>query len=146
MQILFLHIFSTFSSIILGYFILLISKKPLLKNKPLALIFGLLLICSAITGYLFNPYSFSPFHFLAIVTIVTTPIAIYFLLKGNNLKARRGFIYNFIGLNIAMVGALEPDRYLGRRLELGFNVWAGLFVVSLVVGGVVAWRVGRKGE
>jgi hypothetical protein len=110
------HIFLTLSSLLLGYYLFIISKIPLYKQKILSGSLSICLIISAITGILLNTYSFSPFHVLAIVTITTIPLAWFNFMKKNYTEFTKGIFFNVVGLNIAFVGALAPERYLGYKL------------------------------
>jgi uncharacterized membrane protein len=153
---LFTHITATLLSIILGYYLFVFSGQPIQTNKPLVYIFGCLLIISAFTGILLNTYSFSPFHILAIVTITTIPLAMYNLFKSQFLQFKRGLFYNFLGLNLAFCGALEPTRYLGRRLwkplestfglsrEFSSTAFTILFVLSMILAIYFVIQANRK--
>jgi uncharacterized membrane protein len=143
MPILFVHLFTTFSSIFFGYYLYLFSKKPLEIQKNLVYLLSGLLVISAVTGILLNPFRFGPFHVLSIVTITTIPLALWQLSQSKYLKFKKGLLYNFIGLNIAMVGAFEPDRYLGRRLHLNETTWLAMFGISLIIGGYMVIKANR---
>jgi uncharacterized membrane protein len=132
MTILFFHLFCTFCSVILGYYLFLFSKKPMEKTKNLVYLLSTLLVSSAVSGIMLNTYSFSPFHALAIVTITTIPLVLWNLSRSKFLESKKGLLYNFIGLNLAMFGAFEPDRYVGRRLHLTIEIWAGLMVLATI--------------
>ena len=92
-----------------------------------------LLISAAISGIMLNTYSFSPFHILAVITICTIPLVLFNLYKSKFLKFKKGLLYNFIGLNIAMIGAFEPHRYIGRRLQLTEQSWLGLMILAIFI-------------
>lgn len=79
-------------------------------------VLSILLVMSAITGLFLNLRYFSPFHVLVIVVLTTVPLAFYNLKNGDVLKYKKGLFYNFIGLNLALVGALYPERFLGVKL------------------------------
>jgi uncharacterized membrane protein len=144
MFILFIHLFATFSSVFLGYYLYLFSKKPLEVQKNLVYLLSTLLFISAITGILLNLFRFGPFHVLSIVTITTIPLALWHLSKSKFLKFKRGLLYNFIGLNIAMVGAFEPDRYMGRRLQLTETAWGVLMILAVLVGFYMVVQANRS--
>jgi uncharacterized membrane protein len=144
MTILFFHLFCTFSSIILGYYVFLFSKKPIEKTKNLVYLLCTLLVSSAISGIMLNTYSFSPFHVLAVVTITTIPLVIWNLSRSKFLEFKKGLLYNFIGLNLAMIGAFEPDRYVGRRLHLTIEIWAGLMVLAIIFSVYIIIQVNRN--
>jgi uncharacterized membrane protein len=143
MPILFTHLFTTFSAVFLGYYLYLFSKKPLEIQKNSVYILSALLVISAITGILLNPYRFGPFHALSVVTITTIPLALWQLSQSKYLKFKKGLLYNFIGLNIAMVGAFEPDRYVGRRLQLTETTWLAMFGISMIIGGYMVIKANR---
>jgi uncharacterized membrane protein len=144
MTILFFHLFCTFSSVILGYHLFIFSKKPLELQTFLVYPLCALLVSSAISGIMLNTYSFSPFHVLAVVTITTIPLVLWNLSRSKFLEFKKGLLYNFIGLNLAMVGAFEPDRYVGRRLNLTIGVWSGLMVLAIIFSIYIVIQANRK--
>ncbi len=85
-------------------------------------IFALSVLCStliiaAITGIFLNLSSFSPFHILSIVVLTTIPIGVYQLLVNDDFQNfNRQVWFNFLGLNLAFVGALYPTRYIGYMM------------------------------
>ena len=133
MFILFFHLFCTFNSVILGYYLFLFSKKPIELQKIIVCFLCVLLISAAISGIMLNTYSFSPFHVLSVVTITTIPVALYNLYNSKFLVFKKGLLYNFIGLNIAMIGAFEPHRYIGRRLHLTDQSWLVLMILAVFI-------------
>jgi uncharacterized membrane protein len=144
MTILYIHLFATFTSVFLGYYLFLFSGKPLQVQKPAVYVLCATLVTAGITGIMLNTYSFSPFHILAVVTITTIPLALWNLGKGQFLKFKKGLLYNFIGLNIAMFGAFEPDRYIGRRLGLPVQVWGGLMIFAVIAGVIIVIQANRN--
>lgn len=114
--ILTLHLIVAFSSVFLGYSLFFISRKPITSYKVLNNFLIGLLIITAITGIFLNLTKFSPFHILAIVVLTTLPLAIYQRSKNNILEFKRGLFFNFVGLNLAMVGTLSPGRTIGFEL------------------------------
>jgi uncharacterized membrane protein len=144
MSILFFHLFYTFCSVILGYYLFLFSKKPMEQTKNLVYLLCALLVSSAISGIMLNTYSFSPFHVLAIVTITTIPLVLWNLFRSNFLQSKKGLLYNFIGLNLAMIGAFEPDRYIGRRLHLTIEIWAVLMILATIFSVYIIIQANRK--
>jgi uncharacterized membrane protein len=144
MSILFFHLFCTFGSVILGYYLFLFSKKPVERTKNLVYLLCTLLVSSAISGIMLNTYSFSPFHVLAIVTITTIPLVLWNLSRSKFLESKRGLLYNFIGLNLAMIGAFNPDRYLGSRLNLTIEIWSGLMILATVFSIYIIIQANRK--
>jgi ABC-type phosphate/phosphonate transport system permease subunit len=91
-----------------------------------------------------NTYSFSPFHVLVVVTITTIPLVLWNLSRSKFLEFKKGLLYNFIGLNLAMIGAFEPDRYVGRRLHLTIEIWAGLMVLAIIFSVYIIIQANRK--
>jgi hypothetical protein len=150
---LFTHIFFTLISMILGYYLFLFSKKTLNLQISTTFVLCFSLVISAITGIMLNTTTFSPFHILAIVTLTTTPLALVNLYRKNYLDFKRGIFFNFLGLNLAFVGALEPDRYLGSKLwnpiqlALGWDsfvvghIWFGILILSVLYVIFLVYRV-----
>jgi hypothetical protein len=86
-----------------------------------------LLVVTAFTGIFLNHQTFSPFHILVIVVLTTIPLAIYQYQKANYIEFKRGLFYNFVGLTLAMVGTLSPNRFFGNR------IWIKTFELETVV-------------
>jgi uncharacterized membrane protein len=123
MYLVIFHIISTLSSMIIGYYLIVFSRRTLESQKYLSLALAGLYICSAISGIFLNLETFSPFHILAIITLSTTPVAVYRYFNGKFKAFNRSMLYNFIGLNIAFAGALAPNRTLGYRFwKLGLHL------------------------
>lgn len=57
---------------------------------------------------------FSPIHLLAILTIITLPIAIWQRRRGNILAHARGMIILYVSLVVAGGFTLVPSRILGQ--------------------------------
>jgi hypothetical protein len=145
MSLLFAHITATTLSMILGYYLIIFSKKPIETLPKTLFSLVICLIVSAITGIFLNTTEFSPFHILAIVTLSTSPFIISNFYKKNYPELKRNLFWNFCGLNLAFVGAMAPQRYLGRRMwnpissAFGFDrvvatqIWLGILVFSIVV-------------
>jgi uncharacterized membrane protein len=131
------HLIFTFSSFFIGIYIFFLSSKKFETIKTPTLIYSALLMLAATTGIFLNTQDFTPFHFLSVVTIVTTPYALYQLSKGNQISFLRGSFYNFLGLSIALTGALEPHRTVGYRLwiktlKIDANLAENIFFVLII--------------
>lgn len=130
-----LHIITTLTSMFLGYSIFLFRRRETIEKRVdrYLLTLCILLLIAAVTGILLNLHTFSPFHILSIVTITTIPISLVFIYqKRNYFQAFRGVFYNFLGLNLALIGALLPMRTLGYRLWIeGF--WLSVESATLIV-------------
>jgi hypothetical protein len=145
MPLLLAHITATTLSMILGYYLIVFSKKPIQTLPKTLFSLVICLIISAITGVFLNTSEFSPFHILAIVTLTTSPFIFSNFYKKNYPELKRNLFCNFCGLNLAFVGALSPQRYLGRRLwkpiETGLGLdkgittklWLGLLILAVVI-------------
>jgi uncharacterized membrane protein len=144
MKILFFHLFCTFGSLILGYYLFIFCHKPIQFYKNSVHLLCLLLFSSAISGIMLNLVVFSPFHILSIVTITTIPMVLYNFWRSNFLQFKKGLLYNFVGLNLAMVGALEPDRYIGRRLGLTPEIWTGMMILAGLTSIFIIYRANRN--
>jgi uncharacterized membrane protein len=137
------HLILTFSSFFIGIYIFFLSSKKFEIIRIPSYIFSVLLTFAAITGLLLNTQDFTPFHVLSVVTIVTIPFAFYQLSKGSQFKYLGGLFYNFLGLSVALTGALEPHRTVGYRLwiktlKLEPNFAENLFFVLLIAAAVNA--------
>jgi hypothetical protein len=145
MSLLFAHITATTLSMILGYNLIVFSKKPIETLPKTLFSLVICLVISAITGIFLNTTEFSPFHILAIVTLSTSPFIFSNFYKKNYPELKRNLFCNFCGLNLAFVGAMAPQRYLGRRLwkpiEYGLGldkgvttkIWLGLLILAVII-------------
>jgi uncharacterized membrane protein len=120
------------------------SPKPTEKTKNLVYLLCALLVSSAISGIMLNTSSLSPFHVLAVITITTIPLALWNLYESKLLQFKKGLLYNFIGLNLAMIGAFEPHRYVGRRLHLTTEIWAELMILATIFSIYIIIQANRK--
>jgi uncharacterized membrane protein len=144
MTTLYIHLLATFSSVFVGYFLFLFSRKPLQVQKPLVYLLCTTFVTAGITGIMLNTYSFSPFHVLAVVTITTIPLALWNLKREQFLEFKKGMLYNFVGLNLAMIGAFEPDRFVGRRLGLPVSLWEVMMISAIFVGILMIVRANKN--
>lgn len=115
-SILIFHITIAIISLILGSYLFFFSNKPIQNSHKLSSALMISLILTAITGIFLETASFSPFHILVIVVLTTIPVAFWQRSVNRLLPFKRNLFYNFIGLNIALVGTLSPNRFLGNRL------------------------------
>lgn len=141
-----LHAFFAFWTLTAGFSIY-ISKEELLWSKHKIWLYLIPHLITAITG-LFLRSSFepiSPFKVLSIITILAFARMVYLILKNEFVRARRTMLGAYIGLIIAFVGTLHPDRLFGDMLfgqfiklsfELAQWIWIGLMVVT-TLGGII---------
>jgi hypothetical protein len=135
------HLIFTFSSFFIGIYIFFLSSKKFEIIRIPSYLFSVLLSLAAITGLLLNTQDFTPFHVLSVVTIVTIPVAFFQLSRGSEFKYLGGLFYNFLGLSVALTGALEPHRTVGYRLwiktlgikpDLAENIFFGLLALAVI--------------
>jgi uncharacterized membrane protein len=140
----FVHAFFAFWTLTSGILVY-ISKEESLWSKPKIWLYLIPHLVTAITG-LFLRSSFepiSPFKVLTIKTMLAFARMVYLILKNEYVRARRTMFGAYIGLVIAFVGTLHPDRLFGDMLfgqfmkfsfELSQWIWIGLMIVSTVCG------------
>jgi uncharacterized membrane protein len=141
-----LHAFFAFWTLTAGFSIY-ISKEESLWSKPKIWLYLIPHLITAITGlYLRSSFEpISPFKVLSVITIFAFIRTVYLIYKKESTKARRTMLGAYIGLVIAFVGTLHPDRLFGDILfgqfiklsfELAQWIWIGLMIVS-TVGGII---------
>jgi uncharacterized membrane protein len=141
-----LHVFFAFWTLIAGMLVY-VSKEKLLWSKPKIWLYLIPHLITAITG-LFLHSSFepiSPFKVLSIITIFAFVRTIYLISKKEYVKSRSNMVGAYIGLIIAFVGTLHPDRLFGdfisgQILKINFDfalwIWIGL-MITVSIGGII---------
>jgi uncharacterized membrane protein len=114
------HLIITFSTFFLGLFVYSNYQKGYLYKK-LGKFLAIIHIGSALTGLFLNPTLKSPFVWLAILTLTTIPNGIRLLPKGNG-EFKRSMFFSWLGLCVAMIGTLYPQRRLGYMLWNSLNI------------------------
>jgi uncharacterized membrane protein len=114
------HLILTFSTFFLGLFVYSNYQKGYLYSN-LGKFFACIHIGAALTGLFINPTLSSPFVWLSILTLITIPNGIRLLPK-SKAEFKRSMFFAWLGLCVAMVGTLYPER------RLGFMLWGRLNV------------------
>ncbi len=145
--IIFIHAFFAFATLISGVFVYS-AKDSILWQKPTLWLYLLPHLITAITGLSFGSlFEFSPFRVLSLLTIVTFARVVYCISKQKFDTAKAKMFPAFVGLCIAFVGTLHPERLLGYRFlvkGLGFSVdsgekvWIAMMLIAVVVAIMVA--------
>lgn len=111
------HLASVIPAVPLGAYVLW-AKKGDERHKLLGRVWAGLMVVTAIDSYWIRDVTggLSFIHLFSIATLLTIPLAIYYIRTGNvvgHQKAMRGL---YIGLCVALVYALTPGRLLGHLL------------------------------
>ena len=143
------HAFFAFSTLIMGP---LVFRKNNSKIWEKSTIWFYLIahLITAFTGLFFSAFNeITPFKLLAVLTIINFSTATIYLSKKNFEKAKRNMFPPYIGLCIAFVGTLHPERLLGYKffisglkLDLSFasSLWAFLMISSVIGATIIATR------
>lgn len=131
--VLWIHIVASLTAFGLGLWLFFTAP-----SKPKRLGYNLLmvlLVITALSGIPLNTLSFSPFHALAILTLVNVPLSIRAFGQGRERVARDNLFQNYLGLSVALVGTTYPLRFIGSRLYSGVELGLAetLFTASLVL-------------
>lgn len=135
-----IHAFFAFWTLISGFFVY--AQRELLWSKGQIWLYLIPHLITAITG-LFLRSSFqpiSPFKVLSVITIIAFCISIFRIYQNNYIKARKNMLGAFVGLCIAFVGTLYPERLFGGILfekvsfDIALWIWIGLMIVTSVGG------------
>ena len=100
-----------------------------------------LLVVTAVSGIPLNTLAFSPFHALALLTLVNIPLSIRAFRQGRERVARDNLFQNYLGLSVALVGTTHPLRFIGGRMYGGTDLtlaetwfgWSMTLSIILVV-------------
>ena len=146
MLIISLHAFFAFWTLISGIWVYLRSNTSVWsKNRIWFYLIPHLI--TAISGLFlksgFKPIS--PFYVLSVVTILVFISAVFMLSKQNWSGVRRRMLGAYIGLTIAFVGTLHPNRLFGDivwsewfKLSFDYALWIWIFLMILTsVGGII---------
>lgn len=159
MQLLiFIHAFFAFSTLIMGPSVFLKYNRKIWAAK-LVWIYLIAHFLTAITAFTFGDITeISPFKILAVLTIFNFATTCYFLQNDNFQKARQKMFPPYIGLCIAFVGTLHPERLLGYRffikglqlnIGLATNIWIFAMIFSAIAATIVAinnYKSNRKSK
>jgi uncharacterized membrane protein len=112
-----IHIVTALLALPLGAFVLW-RPKGTASHKALGRLWVVLMLVVAVSSYWLRTLSggFSFIHLLSVLTLVSIPIAIYHARRGNiraHMGAMRGV---YIGLVVAGLFAMAPNRTLGQML------------------------------
>jgi uncharacterized membrane protein len=149
----FVHAFFAFWTMISGLLVYINRDKDLWSESKIYLYLIPHLI-TAITG-LFLRSSFepiSPFKVLSVVTIFGFVWTVYLISKKEFVRSRSNMLGAYIGLIIAFVGTLHPERlfgdmlfgqYLNMGLDLALQIWITLMIVTSI-GGIFIGLLDKK--
>jgi uncharacterized membrane protein len=127
--IVFLHLLTAFSALLLGLFILL-RKKGSTRHKQLGWAWVGLMSVTALASIFIRDYrglnlaGFTPIHLFTVVTLTTLPMGIWFARRGIVTGHRKTMKSLYLGA-CAVAGAftLIPGRFLGNLL---WKQWLGV--------------------
>ncbi len=111
------HLVCALIALPLGAFVLW-RPKGTAAHKALGRTWAVLMLVTAISSYWLRTLSggFSLIHLLSVLTLVSIPLGIYQVRRGNirgHLRTMRGV---YIGLVVAGIFAMAPERTLGELL------------------------------
>lgn len=109
-----IHLFTVIPALPLGAYVLL-SKKGDARHRLLGKIWATLMLVTAIDSFWIREVTghIGPIHIFSVVTLISIPLGIYQIRRGNVLGHRRAMIGPYIA---AGAFALTPGRMLGDML------------------------------
>lgn len=112
-----LHLATVLPALPLGLWILL-ARKGDGQHKFLGRIWGVLMLVTALDSLLIRDLTgtLGPIHIFSIVTLISIPIGVWQIRRGNPEGHRRAMSGPYIGLVVAGLFALTPGRMLGELL------------------------------
>ena len=128
-------------------------SRPFKKSPKIEMtLYYSIMVCltiAAITGALLQLNHFSPFHILVGVTLYNIPISWRALQRNDMFAFRENLFENYMGLTIALIGALHPLRNLGTRLfrvmfgldiDTSTPIWTGMLVAIIILTVYLIYR------
>lgn len=112
---LYIHVVTVVAALFLGAPILLMKKGTAL-HKALGRIWATLMMTTAITSFWLTGLTggIGPIHIFSVVTLVSIPLAIYHIRKGNIIGHQRAMTGPYIGLFVAGLFSFLPGRMMGN--------------------------------
>jgi uncharacterized membrane protein len=111
-----IHLATVLPALPLGAYILLRPKGDGV-HRLLGRIWAALMVITAISSFwLQESGGLSFIHIFAVITLVSIPLAIFWIRRGNVERHRRAMTNTYIGLVIAGLFAFAPGRLLGTWL------------------------------
>lgn len=112
-----IHLFTVIPALPLGAFVLA-SKKGDARHRLLGKIWALMMLITAIVSFWIRDITgqIGPIHIFSVVTLISIPLAIYYIRRGNVLAHRRAMVGPYIGIIVAGAFALTPGRMLGSMV------------------------------
>ncbi|HEY0149405.1 MAG TPA: DUF2306 domain-containing protein [Allosphingosinicella sp.] len=108
-----IHLGTVLPALPLGAYIL-ISRKGGRLHRLLGRIWAGMMIVTAISSFwLRNNGQLSLIHIFSVITLVSVPLAVLAILRGNVERHRRAMLGTYIGLVVAGAFAFAPGRLLG---------------------------------
>ncbi len=145
--LIFIHAFFAFGTLIMGPLVFLQYNRKVWESS-LIWFYLIAHFLTAITGLFFgNIAEISPFKILALITIINFGITAFRLQQKNYAKARTTMFPAYVGLCIAFIGTLHPERILGHRFfiqgfkidsTLATNIWILMMISSVITAIIVA--------
>ena len=130
--ILWVHIVSSLGAFGVAIYLFFWAKG---ENRLGYVFLMVLLAVTALSGIPLNTLTFSPFHALALLTLVNVPLSWRAFKRGRERTARDNLFQNSLGLFVALVGTTHPYRFIGSKLynEVDIELAQTLFAVSMGV-------------
>ncbi len=112
-----IHLAMVIPAVPLGAYILW-SKKGGARHKLLGRIWGIMMMVTAIDSFWIRSVTgtISPIHIFSVVTLISVPLAVYHIRRGNVEAHRRAIRGVYIGLIVAGFFSLMPGRLLSTMV------------------------------
>ena len=108
-----IHLGTVLPALPLGAYIL-ISRKGGRLHRLLGRIWAGMMVVTAISSFwLRSNGSLSLIHIFSVITLVSVPLAVIAILRGNVERHRRAMLGTYVGLVVAGAFAFAPGRLLG---------------------------------
>lgn len=112
-----IHLLTVVPALPLGAYVLL-SPKGDARHRMLGKIWATMMLVTAIDSFWIREITghIGPIHIFSVVTLISIPLAIYRIRKGDVTGHRRAMLGPYIGIAVAGAFAFMPGRMLGSML------------------------------
>jgi uncharacterized membrane protein len=112
-----IHLATVIPAVPLGAYVLLRPKGDAL-HRMLGKIWALMMLVTSVVSFWVRGATgdIGPIHIFSVVTLISIPLAIYHIRKGNVIGHKRAMTGPYIGLIAAGLFALVPGRMLGHMI------------------------------
>lgn len=112
-----IHLLTVIPAVPLGGYVLFAGKGGT-THMMLGRIWGLMMMITAITSFWIRGTtgSIGPIHIFSVITLISIPLGVYHIRRGNVAAHRRAMMNTYIGLCVAGIFSAMPGRMIGALI------------------------------